>query len=213
MAYTDAGVSLLVAAATIIVNRSERYNWKDGMSVRDEQRERVTATLAAHLLRTGLSQASLRQLADAAGVSDRMLLYYFTDKAEVLALAMGRLAADMSARLGEALPDTERLSPAVLSARAARLVIDEAYRPFMRLWIEAVAAAARDEAPFVDIASQIAAGFLSWLETRLDPASTPNRRNAATAILALLDGLALVEICAGRERALEAVEAMEASAA
>lgn len=182
------------------------------MSVRDEHRERVTATLAAHLLRTGLSQASLRQLADAAGVSDRMLLYYFADKTEVLALAMGRLAADMGARLAEALPDTERLSPAALSARAARLVIDETYRPFMRLWIEAVAAAAREEAPFVDVAGQIATGFLSWLETRLDPATTPDPRSAATAILALLDGLALVEICAGRERAVEAVKALEALA-
>ncbi|MFY8208820.1 MAG: TetR/AcrR family transcriptional regulator, partial [Caulobacter sp.] len=49
------------------------------MNVRDEQRARVIAVLADHLLATGLSQASLRQLAAAAGVSDRMLLYYFAD--------------------------------------------------------------------------------------------------------------------------------------
>ncbi len=37
-------------------------------------REKVTERLAAHLLDTGLSQASLRQLAQAGGVSDRMAL-------------------------------------------------------------------------------------------------------------------------------------------
>jgi len=182
------------------------------MNVRDEQRERVAAALAEHLLRTGLSQASLRQLAAAAGVSDRMLLYYFADKTEVLAQAMARLAADMAERLASALPETERLSPAVLSARAARLVIDDAYRPFMRLWIEAVAAAARGEAPFVDIARQIGGGFLVWLETRLDPATTPDPPGAAAAILALLDGLALVEVCAGEDHARRAVAALEAAA-
>ena len=56
------------------------------MSPRDEQRERVIGALTGHLLRTGLSQSSLRQLAAAAEVSDRMLLYYFVDKAEVLAI-------------------------------------------------------------------------------------------------------------------------------
>jgi len=176
---------------------------------RDEQRDRVVEALAAHLLQTGLAQASLRQLAAAAGVSDRMLLYYFRDKGEVLALAMGKLAGDMALRLATAMPDDERLSQVALTARAARLVIDDTFRPFMRLWIEAVAAAARSEAPFVDIARQIGEGFLAWLEDRLDPVTTTDPAGTATAILAQLDGLALLEVCVGSSRALQAVEALE----
>jgi AcrR family transcriptional regulator len=182
------------------------------MNVRDEQRDRVVEALAAHLLRTGLAQASLRQLAAAAGVSDRMLLYYFSDKAEVLALAMERLAADMALRLATALPEGERLSQTALTARAARLVVDETFRPFMRLWIEAVAAAARGEVPFVEIAARIGEGFLVWLEDRLDPATTVDPAGTAAAILALLDGLALLEVCVGGPRTLRAVEALERQA-
>jgi AcrR family transcriptional regulator len=181
------------------------------MNVRDEQRLRVIEVLAQHLQRTGLSQASLRQLAAAAGISDRMLLYYFTDKTEVLALAMARLAGALAEQLASALPETERLAPAALTAKAARLIIDDAYRPFMRLWIETVAAAARGEAPFVDVARQIGEGFLAWLEARLDPASTADPAGAAVAILAQLDGLALVEACLGADRALRAVQVLEAA--
>lgn len=181
------------------------------MNVRDEQRERATTALAAHLLRTGLSQASVRQLAAAAGISDRMLLYYFTDKTEALALAMARLAGDMARQLEMALPAGETLSQPALTAKAARLVIGADFRPFMRLWIEAVAAAARGEAPFVDIAQQIAAGFLAWIEARLDP-ETPDPAGVAAVVLAVLDGLALVEVCAGGDRATLAVEALERAA-
>ncbi|WP_297515030.1 TetR/AcrR family transcriptional regulator [uncultured Caulobacter sp.] len=182
------------------------------MNVRDDQRLRVIEVLAEHLLRTGLSQASLRQLAAAAGVSDRMLLYYFTDKTEVLALAMGRLAVALADRLATALPGDERLSPAALTAKAARVVVDDDYRPFMRLWIESAAAAARGEAPFVDLVRQIGDGFLAWLMARLDPASVADPAGAAAAILAQLDGLALLEVCVGPAPIRGAVEALEAAA-
>ena len=65
------------------------------MGIRDEQRERVVERLSGHLLATGLAQVSLRQLATAAGVSDRMLLYYFDDKAEVLSASLQRIAGQM----------------------------------------------------------------------------------------------------------------------
>jgi AcrR family transcriptional regulator len=58
-----------------------------------EQRERVLALLAEHLLQTGLAKTSLRQLAAAAEVSDRMLIYYFGSKAEVLSATTELLAA------------------------------------------------------------------------------------------------------------------------
>lgn len=179
------------------------------MTVRDEQRERVIGDLAAHLLRNGLAQASLRQLAAAAGVSDRMLLYYFTDKTEVLALALRTVADDMAAGMGQAIPPGTRLGPNSFLAATARHVVGGPFRPYMRLWIEIVAAAARGEPPFVEIAAGITGGFLDWIESRLDPAVTPDPKGAAALILATLDGLALVDICSGPERAFAAVAELE----
>lgn len=174
------------------------------MIVRNEQRERVIARLADHLLATGLGQTSLRQLAAAAGVSDRMLLYYFRDKTEILAETMGRIASQLAASLAQALPDGTLMSASSLAKTAATITSDDDVRPFMRLWIEVVAAAARNEQPFVQIAHQITAGFLQWIEARLDPSTITDRAATATLILALIDGLALVEICAGRDQAAQA---------
>ena len=77
--------------------------YKGEMSIRHAQREAVIERLAGHMLEHGLAAISLRQLAAAAGVSDRMLLYYFADKAEVLSVTLTRIAKMMADALVEAL--------------------------------------------------------------------------------------------------------------
>ena len=166
------------------------------MVSRDEGRRLVQAALAVHLLNTGLSRTSLRQLAAAAGISDRMLLYYYTDKAEALAAAMAAVAAGIAEQLAAAVPTAGLLSARELTAIAAKFTIGAAVRPYMRLWIEVVAAAARGEAPFPQLASQIADGFIGWTEARLDPAGLSDPRATATGIVALIDGLAVIAVCA-----------------
>lgn len=179
------------------------------MNTRDAQRALAAERVAAHLLRTGLGESSLRRLAESAGVSDRMLLYYFRDKADVLAAAMERIAGELAGQLASAVPE-EALPAPELIALAAGLVTGEAMRPYMRLWIEVVAAAARGEAPFVDIAAAIAGGFLQWIEARLapPPGGPAARQAAAAAVLAVLDGLALLEVCAGPDLTGRAARAM-----
>ena len=179
------------------------------MVPRDDQRARVTALLAAHLLHSGLSATSLRQLAAAAGVSDRMLLYYFADKAEALAVAMAQIAADIGALLADAIPPGPPLPPAALIASAVRATTAPAIKPYMRLWIEVVAAAARGEAPFPAIARQIAIGFRAWIEARLDPVGLPDPVGTAALILATIDGLALLDVCSDEGVTARAAQAAQ----
>ena len=166
------------------------------MSIRDTQREVVVERLAAHLLETGLARTSLRQLAQAAGVSDRMLLYYFADKSDVLSAVMTRVAGELAVRLADAIPGDAPLKPAELVRRAAAFTTGPEMRRFMRLWVEVVAAAARDEAPFPAIVSQVMAGFRQWVDARLDLPPGADREGTAAAVIAVIDGLALVDICA-----------------
>lgn len=179
------------------------------MTVRDNHRSRAIAQVAAHLLSTGLAQTSLRQLAGAAGVSDRMLLYYFSDKTDVLAAAMGAIAGDLTTGLAAALPSDEQLPPRELVRRAAALTTQPAMRPFMKLWVEVVAAAARGEEPFVAIAAQIGQGFITWVEARLALPAEADRAATAAAIIAIVDGIALIDVCTGKETALAAVGALD----
>ena len=62
------------------------------VSKTDERRSVIVDRLADHVLAHGLVSASLRPLAKAAGTSDRMLLYYFADKSELLAATLQRIA-------------------------------------------------------------------------------------------------------------------------
>ena len=111
------------------------------MTIREEQRRRVTEQLAGHLLATGLSRTSVRQLAAAAGVSDRMLLYYFKDKAEALSEAMAQVTGQLGQQLEASVTAGERLAPERLLAEAAQMVTGAEVRPFMALWMEVNAAA------------------------------------------------------------------------
>jgi AcrR family transcriptional regulator len=178
------------------------------MVSREEQRARVEVALAAHLLDHGLAQTSLRELARAAAVSDRMLLYYFTDKAEVLGCAAQRIAADLAGHIGEAVGEGERLAPLALLERAGALVTRAEIRPYMRLWVQMIAAAGRGEAPFPAIAEAMLAGFLAWVEAHLAIDEAADRQAVAAMIVAAVDGLAIIDIGRGPDLAARAARAI-----
>lgn len=165
------------------------------MSIRDTRREKAIERLAGHLLDTGLAETSLRQLAAASGASDRMLLYYFTDKAEVLAAAMARIAAQMTDQLAAAVPEGAALPPSELVMLAAQITAQPDMRRPMCLWVEVIAAAARGEEPFIAIAGQVIGGFRLWLAARLALPASADREAVAGTIIALIDGLVLIDIC------------------
>ncbi|SMD06509.1 TetR/AcrR family transcriptional regulator [Novosphingobium sp. B1] len=178
------------------------------MSIKEQQREKVVALLAEHLLQTGLTQTSLRQLANAAGVSDRMLLYYFPDKAAVMAAAIEQVAGSLAAALAELLPEDATLPPSALLSRIATMTTREDMRPVFRVWVEIVAAARREE-PYTTLAASIIAGFRDWVAARLDLSANADRNATAMAIIAFVDGLALVEICSGTGAAADAANALD----
>jgi AcrR family transcriptional regulator len=177
------------------------------MKKRDAQRERVIEALAAHFLANGLGDTGLRSLAAAAGISDRMLLYYFRDKADVMACVIGRLAGGFAAALDAALsPDP--LPPERLLLVASDLVLSPAMRPSMRLWLQIAAAASRQESPFPAIAKQIVEQFIAWLDARIDRPAGPERRRQAALLLAVIDGVSLVDMAGGGELTTEARAAL-----
>ncbi len=178
------------------------------MSRRSQQRETVIHVLSEHVLKTGLSQTSVRQLAEAAGISDRMLLYYFENKADVMAAVLSHIAAGLSASLDEAVPVDQTYPPSTLFAKAAALTRGDDVQPFMNLWIEAIAAAARGEEPYMTISKAIGAGFLSWIEIRLEPSSDVDPKATAAMMLAAIDGLALLAVCADEAAVDRAIQAM-----
>ncbi len=163
------------------------------MLVREHRREAAIERMADHLLAQGLGAATLRPLAAAAGISDRMLLYYFADKEEILAATLTRIAARMIAELDHAVPPARRRAfPALLKEVWAALE-SESLAQYMHLWLDLAASAARGQRPHRDIAGVIADGFLAWVESRLRGATPERRARSAALLLAVIEGMLFLD--------------------
>jgi len=173
------------------------------MTVRDDRREAAIERMADYVLSVGLAAATLRPLAAAAGTSDRMLLYYFADKDELLAATLARIAARMTAELDAAIPAESRSPFPELLARVWAAMASESLQPFMPLWLELASGAARGLQPHLDISGQIADGFLVWVTSRLRPEDDGGSSSLAPLFMASIEGLYLLKAI-GRDAIVDA---------
>jgi AcrR family transcriptional regulator len=151
-------------------------------------RDRLLPPMAAHVLRHGLNDASLRPLARAAGTSDRMLIYHFGSKEELIAELVAHLAGDFAALL-DGLTDAGGFA----SAEAAVAQVTTAQmRPeladYLRLWLEILAAAARGSSAHRAAGAEILSGLADWLSARLPPEERPG----TWAAVARIEGAAVL---------------------
>ncbi len=152
----------------------------------------IAERIADSLLDRGVAQIPLRELAAQLGTSDRMLLYYFADKADLIRCSLDIVSARLAAMLAASLPSRER-TPATLAEEAFQLVLSEATAPYMAVWGDLVARAGRGEEPFRIMAEAIMTGWQYWIESRLDGIIETERPRVAAAILVVLEGARQLE--------------------
>ncbi len=154
-----------------------------------DRRQILLEQLADHMLAHGLGGTSLRPVAAALGTSDRMLLYYFSTKAELVAATLETVAARLQRVLEEHTAGAPR--PAGQLARELpALMTGEALWPYMRLWLEIAARAAAGDATCRTVGEAIGRGFLDWIGARIE--TTDDKRAQQAALLAqLIDGAML----------------------
>lgn len=157
----------------------------------DTRRAVILDALADHMLAHGLAASSLRPMAKAAGVSDRMLLYYFKDKTELVAAALETIAARQMAVMGAAAGPP--LPLADLRARLADSLLAADAWPYMRLWLEAAALAAQGDAMFAAIGERIGRAFLAWGAAQLEAETPEQRAQDAARLLTMFEGMVLLK--------------------
>lgn len=167
---------------------------KDGLAVTkmQDRRAAIVERLADHVVMHGLSASSLRSLAKAAHTSDRMLLYYFKDKADIVAAAL----ACVSSRLVQVMDERAVTTPrplGLLRRELAAILLDDSLWPYMRLWLELASLSAHGDALFRTISEQIARGFLAWGAAQLDSATPEARAIDAAELLVTIEGLVLLK--------------------
>lgn len=151
------------------------------------RRAEILDRLADFVLAEGLMAASLRPLAQAAGLSDRMLLYYFADKAEVLSATLDTVVARLTegmARLSAEPRPAEALWRDLLA-----FALDPAVWPYLRLWLEIAVLASRGDPFWRGRGAAIGLGFVDWVAARLEGPTPEACRAEAVRLLARLDGV------------------------
>ncbi|HJV43972.1 TetR family transcriptional regulator, partial [Caulobacter sp.] len=150
------------------------------------KRAALTGRIADVMLAEGLAGIPLRDLAARLGTSDRMLLYYFEDKAELVQAAVAALAGRLDKVLETSRVSGRRPPAQVMRDTAAFLALPD-LRPFRAVWADILARGGRGETPFAAIARAQIEGAIASLEEQLDLADAAERRRVAAAILAAIE--------------------------
>jgi AcrR family transcriptional regulator len=160
------------------------------------RREELLDAVLASLGHDGLGNRSLREIAEAAGTSHRMLIHHFGSREGLLVAVVDA----MEARQRERMAALDPASPTFLADMWTELR-DPANRGVERLFFECYARGANGEAPFTSMHPESVSSWLEAAEAQgLDPV-------LARVGLALVRGLLLDLVATGDATAVDAAVA------
>jgi Uncharacterized protein conserved in bacteria len=151
------------------------------------QRAAALEKVIAFLLTEGLEDTGLRRLAQAAGTSDRMLVYYFGSKDALLREAFAALSDALVEKLDAQFP-LANYGPKKLKRISLTLAEDPQALGTLKLWFELLGRALREGAPLKPQALQLAMRWESWLEGKLPE----GRKGEAPTLFGEIEGALLL---------------------
>lgn len=155
-------------------------------------RETLLPRLAEHVLEHGLAGASLRPLAKAAGTSDRMLIYHFGSKDGLVTALLEHVAGMYSTALEMAYPSEPATSRRDCAQRLLAIGRAPMFAPFLRLWWEIVAGAAKGDAAYRASAAAMMDSQLAWFEAHL-PRDDPDPKAGAKIVALAVEGALMMD--------------------
>lgn len=161
------------------------------MAKAEARRSELLDQLADHLLQNGLMNASLRPLAKAVGTSDRMLLYYFEDKADLISAVLDRIAERVTVMLEQSAPP-EPMPLDVLTPLLLQAMSSDVFWPYLRLWLQMAAYAADGDLVFKTAGERIGRGFVAWGAAQLQVPDEDSRARDAAKLLIMIEGSVLL---------------------
>ena len=151
------------------------------------KRSALIKRIADALLAAGVAQIPLRELAAQLATSDRMLLYYFKDKQDLVHSSLMEISGRLAATLGSALP-AQRSAPDAMLKRILPLFASSSVSSSLTVWADISARGYRSEEPFLSMTRESVNWWLEWLEQRLDMTPGKERRDMAAAMLTVVEG-------------------------
>ncbi len=157
-----------------------------------QKKQEIVAAVAQHLLQHGFRNSGLRALAKSAGLSDRMVMYYFETKEDLVTQALLLLADGLSHSLSEILPNPRASGAQIINTMRTAGATPEV-KPLLRLWFEIVGLAMHEEGPYRGAAQLILEDWENWIKAKLGP----KREHLAPDVLAQIEGHLLVLLLRG----------------
>jgi AcrR family transcriptional regulator len=159
----------------------------------------------------GLSQLTFGRLAKRLGVSDRVVVYYFPSKDELITEVLFGLGTQLQAALAPAFATPAANHVDMLRAAWPVLARPE-HDPVFALFFEAGGLAAVGREPYRSLVPQLVTAWVEWAAGLI--VGTPARRRVeAAAAIATIDGLLLFRQLAGPKAADQAARRILAGGA
>lgn len=156
-------------------------------------RDEILEGARAVALTDGLSRLSFGRVAKHLDINDRVVVYYFPTKDDLVGavlLALGdQLQQTLAPAFATAAPDHRELA-----RRAWPLLARSDADPTFALFFEANGLAAAGLEPYRTLVPRLVDGWIAWASDLIDDAGA---RDEAAAAIALLDGLLLLRQLAG----------------
>lgn len=149
--------------------------------------------IANYVAQHGLGGTSLRPLAKSIGTSDRMLIYHFGSKDEMMTELLGFISAQVMAMLDASAAGARAASRHECFRMLGTLMRNPMLRPFLRTWGEMLVEAEGGNALYRENTQAIIGTLERWIRDHL-PADDPDPEAASAQILTLVEGVGVLDM-------------------
>lgn len=169
-------------------------------------KEQILEGALSAALEEGVSRLTFGRLAKQLGISDRVIVYYFPSKDDLVSEVLAALGSELQRALAPVF--AQKVSDhAQMLRRAWPVVARDDLDGTFALFFEASGLAASGCEPYRTVVPRLVQGWIDWAASFIDGTPTHRRREAA-ATIAAVDGLLLLRQLAGPEAADGAAKAI-----
>ena len=158
-------------------------------------REQILDAALGAASEDGLSQLTFGRVAKRIGISDRIVVYYFPTKEDLIGEVLLALGTRLQETLAPAFasPATDHIE---LLRNAWPILASTDADPVFALFFEAAGLATAKREPYVTLVPQLIEAWIEWAAAFVD-GRAPRRRVEAETAVAIVDGLLLLRQVVG----------------
>lgn len=147
---------------------------------------------AVHVsLEGGLSALTFGRVAEHLGSSDRMVVYYFPTKTDLVAAVVAELGTELQQLLGVAFGD-EPATPDQLVKAAWPVLSSKRGDRIFAVFFEMIGLASSGLEPYASLTTSFMHSWADWLADRVKGSRPAVRRQRALGVMARVDGLLML---------------------